>query len=65
MRPGGPHRCGYITTDHHTVMIIDQARETAREVFEHLHETATPEQHELLVALERYVDMLHNIIDER
>jgi len=46
-------------------MIMDQARETAREVFEHLHETATPEQHELLVALERYVDMLHNIIDER
>ena len=46
-------------------MILDDARETTRQTFEFLFDTASAEQHELLVALERYVDMLHNIIDDR
>jgi len=46
-------------------MILDDARDTTRQTFEFLFDTASAEQHELLVALERYVDMLHNIIDER
>jgi len=46
-------------------MIMEEARETTRQTFEFLHQSATIEQHELLRALEDYVDMLHNIIDER
>jgi len=46
-------------------MILDDARDTTRQTFEFLFDTASAEQHELLVALERYVDMLHNIIDDR
>jgi len=46
-------------------MIMNEARETTRQTFECLHQSATSEQHELLRALEEYVNMLHNIIDER
>ena len=46
-------------------MIMNEARETTRQTFEFLHQSATSEQHELLRALEEYVNMLHNIIDER
>jgi len=41
------------------------ARETVRETFELLHETAGVEQRELLFALEGYVKMLHELIDQR
>ena len=44
---------------------MKDARETTRQTFQFLHESALVEQHELLVALEEYVEMLHNIIDER
>ena len=62
VRPTGRAR------DHpHTdsTMIMNEARETTRQTFEFLHQSATSEQHELLRALEEYVNMLHNIIDER
>ena len=49
----------------YAAMIMEEARETTRQTFEFLHQSATIEQHELLRALEDYVDMLHNIIDER
>jgi len=41
------------------------ARETVRETFELLQQTATIEQRELLIALKDYVSMLHDIIDHR
>jgi len=44
---------------------MKDARETTRQTFQFLFDTALVEQHELLVALEQYVDMLHNIIDAR
>jgi hypothetical protein len=44
---------------------MKDARETTRQTFEFLFESALTEQHELLVALEQYVDMLHDIIDQR
>lgn len=50
---------------YHVTMIMNEARETTRQTFEFLHQSATSEQHELLRALEEYVNMLHNIIDQR
>ena len=55
--------CDHPHTD--STMIMNEARETTRQTFECLHQSATSEQHELLRALEEYVNMLHNIIDER
>lgn len=55
--------CDHPHTD--STMIMNEARETTRQTFEFLHQSATSEQHELLRALEEYVNMLHNIIDER
>ncbi len=65
MRTDRTHRRNSVPHHYATTMIIEEARETTRQTFEHLHHTATPEQHELLVALEQYVDMLHDIIDQR
>ena len=63
MRTHRTHRRNSVP--HHYATTMKEARETTRQTFEYLHDTATAEQHELLVALERYVDMLHDIIDKR
>ena len=52
-------------TNHNPMDTMKDARETTRQTFQFLFDTALVEQHELLVALEQYVEMLHNIIDER
>jgi len=45
--------------------MTQEARETTAEAFSVLRRTATPDQIEVLNALHKYVDELHNMIDKR